>query len=87
MLSIPHQATGMLSVPQPSTPAVVEDPQTHQASASLSDFLASARLKQYEHALRDLGCTEVADLAHVDEAACIEIGMKKIEIKRLLRTA
>ena len=86
MLSIPHQATGMLSVPQPSAPAVVEDPQT-QASASLSDFLASARLKQYEHALRDLGCREVADLAHVDEAACIEIGMKKIEIKRLLRTA
>ena len=96
MVHMPQQAMVLpqqaMVLPQPSAPTVpphggvVEDSQP-QAPASLSDFLASARLEQYEQALRDLGATEVADLAHVDEAACMEIGMKKIEIKRLLRVA
>jgi hypothetical protein len=42
-------------------------------------------LSQYEEALRELGCADAADLAEVEEAELLELGMKRIEVKRLLR--
>ena len=51
----------------------------------LSAALASARLSQYEAALRELGCKVTEDLAELEEQDLMEIGMKKIEAKRLQR--
>jgi hypothetical protein len=68
-----------------------EDPPDQQRlpPGSMADDLASAlqgaKLSQYEHALRELGCADAADLAEVDEAELLELGMKKIEVKRLMR--
>jgi hypothetical protein len=69
-----------------ATPAVAL-PATVPTATSLTDFLAEARLEQYETALRDLGCAQVADLQDLEEADCMEMGMKKIEVKRLRRIA
>ena len=52
---------------------------------SLTEALATARLTQYEDALRELGCEIVQDLADVQEQDLMEIGLKKIEIVRLRR--
>ena len=53
----------------------------------LSAALASARLSEYEAALREFGCTAVEDLADLEERDLLEIGMKRIEVKRLQRIA
>ena len=42
-------------------------------------------VSEYEDALRELGCTEPDDLRALEEADMMEIGMKRIEIKRLGR--
>ena len=55
--------------------------------ATLAATLAELRLGQYEDALRGLGVEVAADLQDLEEADCIELGMKKIEIKRLKRSA
>jgi hypothetical protein len=52
---------------------------------TMTNLLSVAKLQQYAPALRELGCVEVADLADLEESDMMEIGMKKIEIKRLLR--
>jgi hypothetical protein len=70
-----------------ATPAVALPAATVPTATSLTDFLAEARLEQYETALRDLGCAQVADLQDLEEADCMEMGMKKIEVKRLHRIA
>ena len=51
----------------------------------LTTTLKQARLEKYEAALRELGCTTASDLGDVEESDMTEIGMKKIEIKRLQR--
>ena len=53
----------------------------------LTMALKAARLTQYEDALRELGCVAPADLNEVDEEDLTKIGMKKIEVKRLMRFA
>ena len=53
----------------------------------LTRALKAARLTQYEDALRELGCVAPADLNEVDEEDLTKIGMKKIEVKRLMRFA
>ena len=57
------------------------------AGATLAATLAQLHLGQYEDALRGLGVAEAADLQDLEEADCMELGMKKIEIKRLKRSA
>jgi hypothetical protein len=60
-----------------------------QLSASLaqdlSEVLSAAKLSHYEDALRELGCAVPEDLRVLDDADLMEIGMKKVEIKRLQR--
>ena len=51
----------------------------------LTEVLSAAKLSQYEHALRELGCALPADLGHMEEADLM--GMKKMEVKRLFRAA
>ena len=53
----------------------------------LSAALVSARLSEYEAALREFGCANVEDLADLEERDLLEIGMKKIEVKRLQKIA
>ena len=77
--------------PTMATPAVVAapvpDPQVNAQPKSLSAALADAFLSQYEEALRELGCAFVSDLVDLEEQDMVEIGLKKIEIKRLMRIA
>ena len=60
---------------------------------NLTTALKEAKLNQYEAALRELGCAFASkeeflqDLGDLEESDLIEIGMKKIEIKRLQRLA
>jgi hypothetical protein len=54
-------------------------------AGDLASALAGAKLLQYEHALRELGCVDAGDLADVEEEDLLEMGMKKIEAKRLMR--
>ena len=56
-------------------------------AASLTSTLSSMHLQQYEDALRGLGVVQVADLQDLDEADCMELGMKKLEYRRLQRAA
>ena len=53
----------------------------------LAEVLSAAKLSQYEHALRELGCALPTDLGHMEETDLIEMGMKKMEVKRLFRAA
>jgi hypothetical protein len=80
---------------QSTSPTLPEQPPelTHADTASqdliatsLSDFLAAENLQQYEDALRDLGATATMDLQGLTEEDCVEIGMRKLEIKRLFRS-
>ena len=52
---------------------------------SLSTFLAEANLAQYEEALREAGAAFVSDLGDLTQEDLLEIGMKKLEVVRLLR--
>ena len=56
-------------------------------AGDLSTVLKAAKLSQYEDALRELGCAEPEDLGDIEEADLVELGMKKIEMKRLQRIA
>jgi hypothetical protein len=51
----------------------------------LTSALAGANLSQYEDALRQYGVNSVEDVQDLQEADCIELGMKKLEAKRLMR--
>lgn len=53
---------------------------------SLSQFLLGLNLAQYDAQLREMGAVDVSDLVDVSEAEFEEMGMKKLEIKRLIRT-
>jgi hypothetical protein len=56
-------------------------------ASDLTSALEGAQLSQFEDALRELGCTETSDLAEVQEEELVALGMKKIEVKRLMRLA
>jgi len=61
------------------------DGSTGATATTLAGMLAAVKLEQYADALRELGCVDAQDLQGMDEADFMEIGMKKIEIKRLQR--
>ena len=54
-------------------------------AGDLTAVLSAAKLSHYEDALRELGCALPEDLRDVQEGDLMEIGMKTIEVKRLLR--
>eukprot|EP01043_Picozoa_sp_COSAG02_P059762 COSAG02_NODE_7674_length_2900_cov_3.148518_1_plen_371_part_00 len=64
-----------------TTPASRSEPK------DLAVVLQEASLSQYETALRELGAAFGADLVGLEEDDLVEIGMKKLEVKRLLRIA
>eukprot|EP01047_Picozoa_sp_COSAG01_P010465 COSAG01_NODE_442_length_17020_cov_26.699622_10_plen_1296_part_00 len=53
---------------------------------AIEELLRVAHLTQYTEALRRIGCVMPEDLCDLEESEMIGLGMKKIEIKRLLRT-
>ena len=71
-------------VEEATNPVVEAHPNTSQ-DLDLSTFLQQNLLGQYETKLRELGAAVVADLADVEEDDLLQIGMKKLEIKRLQR--
>lgn len=81
----PEQSTSPTLPEQPPEPTHADEASQDPIATSLSDFLAAQNLQQYEDALRDLGATATLDLQGLTEEDCAEIGMKKLEIKRLLR--
>lgn len=90
----PQEATNPVASDAPPIPAVAVDaadskaqPTTANADdgASLTELLAELKLTQFEAALGELGAAFVSDLADLEEQDLIEIGMKKLEVKRLLR--
>jgi len=54
-------------------------------TASLQEFLAAHQLSQYVEPMKAIGVTEIEHLADMEEADYIEAGMKKMEIRRLVR--
>lgn len=91
----PAAATGAEVEPEPepsSEPAAGADADADAGAAALelqpddlSSALRGAHLSQYEDALRELGCINFEDLKDLDAEDMMEIGMKKIEIRRLQR--
>jgi hypothetical protein len=77
----------------PPTMEMSQPDGTSSASASpnepkdLAAILQEANLSQYETALRELGASFGTDLAELEEDDLVEIGMKKLEVTRLLRIA
>lgn len=55
------------------------------AALGLSGALAQVNLSQFEPALRELGVATCTDIADLEGSDCIEIGMKPLEVKRLMR--
>ena len=55
-------------------------------ATSLAEFLAAANLGQYLQALEAFGASSVADLQDVSEEDLVQLGLKTLEVKRLLRS-
>ena len=55
-------------------------------ATSLAEFLAAANLGQYQQALEAFGASSVADLQDVSEEDLVQLGLKTLEVKRLLRS-
>ena len=88
----PGNAGASYVQPTMATPVVaVADaqaaPTARPQPKSLSATLADGQLAQYETALRELGAAFASDLAQLEERDLVEIGMKKLEITRLMRLA
>ena len=77
--------TTTINPTMPETASFPQSSLTELQADDLSTALKGAYLATYEHALRDLGCVELEDLSSLDDEDLMEIGMKKIEIKRLRR--
>lgn len=88
----PSNAGASYAPPTMAAPAAVDAaagaaPTATAQPKSLSATLADAHLDQFETALRELGVAFASDLVHVEEQDLVEIGMKKMEVKRLMRVA
>ena len=66
------------SLAQPTPPLA-------STASDLTAALRGVQLLQYEEGLRELGCTDAADLVEVREEELLQLGMKRIEAKRLMR--
>ena len=99
LVGVAHRRAPYSQVPQPQAmpaPVVAEayvpsapgkpDMATGQP-LGLSQALSASNLSQYEAELRGLGVSSLSDAQDLEEADCLAIGMKPLEIKRLLRLA
>ena len=55
--------------------------------ADLRGMLATANLAKYHDGLRDIGVVSPDDFVDVDDEDLLDIGMTKVEVKRLRRNA
>ena len=53
--------------------------------SSLEDFLEGAKLLPHQQRLKDEGYEEIADLDEAEDNDLLELGLKKVELKRLRR--
>ena len=51
----------------------------------MHDFLVATNCVQFEMQLQDLGALEAGDLHEATDEELMELGMKKLEVKRLRR--
>ena len=81
------QQMQMQQMKQAQAPAPPPEPASAPPapSANLSEALSAVSLSQHEAALRELGVSATADLQDLEEADLVEIGLKKLEIRRLMR--
>ena len=76
----PEQAEA-LETPRRKENAVLDlEPQS-----SLEDFLEGAKLLPHQQRLKDEGYEEIADLDEAEDNDLLELGLKKVELKRLRR--
>ena len=75
------------SVPSDSAPAAPKKGSSDAAPANdLGTWLRRHELSQYEDALRDsLGASSVDDLREMVESDWVEVGLKKLEVKKAVR--
>ena len=73
-----------LSSAQP-TPQVQQTSNPLSTAKNLGEFLNELNLSQYETELRSLGVADPADLVDLEAADCEACGMKRLEVKRLMR--
>ena len=59
----------------------------NDAHCMLSELLSQTRLESHEDALRNAGLCEVSHVRVAEEESLIVLGLKKVEVKRLLRYA
>lgn len=78
-----HQPPPVIQQPLPVV-AAVEAP-TKGGPQALDQFLEGLNLTQYNLQLRELGALEVVDLADVTEEEFAAMGMKPLEMRRLVR--
>eukprot|EP01043_Picozoa_sp_COSAG02_P051945 COSAG02_NODE_5531_length_4252_cov_2.279316_5_plen_294_part_00 len=82
-MAAPLQPVQQLSSAQP-TPHV-QQTSNPLSTKTLGEFLNELNLSQFETELRSLGVTAPADLVDLEAADCEACGMKKLEVKRLMR--
>ena len=71
----------------PLSPAEPMQPDGHTSVSTVAELLSNANLSKYHAKLTELGVQSVDDLKDLDESDYeTEVGMKKIEVKRLLRS-
>ena len=71
-------------VPAPAAPKL--GPSEAAPADELGVWLRKHKLEQYEDTLRDsLGASSVADLRTMGESDWLELGLKKLEVRRVLR--
>ena len=76
----PEQAEA-LETPRRKNNAVLDlEPQSN-----LEEFLSGAKLLPHFKKLKDEGYEELADLDEADDADILDLGLKKVEVKRLRR--
>jgi hypothetical protein len=68
-----------------STPASINPVGAQEPQLDLESFLGTVRLAHFADSFRSLGCDCVEDVMDMDDDDMIEIGIKKVEIKRMKR--
>ena len=71
----------------PLSPAEPMQPDGHTSVSTVAELLSNANLSKYHAKLTELGVQSVDDFKDLDESDYeTEVGMKKMEVKRLLRS-
>ncbi len=85
MVNPPAAAVYQAPVMAAAIPAQAAHMDRATPAVDLTSALANANLSDHEAALRGAGVTRVEDIQDLKEEDCINLGMKKLEAKRLMR--